>query len=754
MRISMRSLSVGLLAAMACGFPRPADVGDDTSNTAYQLVALEPATATTGDTITLEGTFGQTAIVHFPGNASQPANVLGPHRATGIVPAGATAGGLTVETGGTMVGPLPFRRTSFALGLQAFEEPSTQVNGARQGSTLVMGRSGHTAAVIGNVVYVLGGYSGGSYLDSVERATINADGSLGPFAPVPGVALATARSGHTTLVMGSFLYVLGGSGSNGVLNSVERATIAVDGSLGPFTNVTGVVLTSARDSATTAVVGNTVYVIGGIGTGVLKTVERATINPDGSLGPFAVVTGVSLATARSGHTSAVVGSTLYVLGGSANSTALNSVERAPINADGSLGTFETVTEVSLSIARSEHTSAVVGNFLYALGGTNSNGRLNSVERAAISPDGSLGSFLPVSNATFSAARSGHTSVAIGNFLYQIGGSSGVTDLTSVERASINADGLLAPFATVPDVTLTGPRGDHATAVIGHYLYALGGTAGGVPLTNVERAQVNADGSLGPFTVVPGVTLAVVRAFFTSAVIGNYLYVVGGVGNVGSLLTSVERAPIAVDGSLGPFTVVSDVALITARAQHTGVIVRGFLYVFGGDGFNGGGAVERAPIAPDGSLGPFAIVPGVSAARSGHMSIAIGSFVYVLGGVAESTTGTLPSVERAAIMADGSLSPFAPVSGLALVEPYRLSAAAVVVGSSVYVLPGFGVDGTVERATINPDGSLKPFATVSGITLTTVNNGYTAAIVGNSLYVLGGFIFGDAFASVSRAQLTP
>jgi Kelch motif len=66
---------------------------------------------------------------------------------------------------------------------------------------------------------------------------LNADGSLGPFALVPGVTLVTPRSGHTGARIGNYLYVFGGRNALGYPDSIERALINIDGSLSMFTAV-------------------------------------------------------------------------------------------------------------------------------------------------------------------------------------------------------------------------------------------------------------------------------------------------------------------------------------------------------------------------------------------------------------------------------------------------------------------------------------------------------------------------------------
>ena len=97
----------------------------------------------------------------------------------------------------------------------------------------------------------------------MERAPINADGTLGAFALVPDAALVLPRAGHASVKLGTWLYVVGGSGANGTLSSVERAKINVDGSLGQFAMVPDVALTIARSGYTIAVIGNLLYVFGG-----------------------------------------------------------------------------------------------------------------------------------------------------------------------------------------------------------------------------------------------------------------------------------------------------------------------------------------------------------------------------------------------------------------------------------------------------------------------------------------------------------
>lgn len=742
----------------SCGFPRPADVPDDGATSAdptYQLLAVTPAIATTDDTLTLEGTFASTATVRFPGGAVQAATVLGAHRATVIVPAAATAGDLTVTTGDVTVGPLAFRRTSFALGLQHFRASYEQADGGRQSPALATPRLAAASLLVKNWLYVLGGTDGLGALGSIERAPINADSTIGSFDLVTTTLLATPRAGHASVVIGSWLYVLGGAGPTGPLTSVERAAIQADGSLGSFGRVEGAALTTGRTGHTTAIIGSSLYVIGGVqGDGKkLASLERAAILPDGSLGPFEAISAVALATPRSDHTCEVIGNTLYVLGGDAGSgVRLGDIERAAILPDGTLGPFNPVTGVNLTVARSGHRSVVVGNGLYVVGGTGSGGVSVSVERASIAADGSLAPFSPMSGLTLNAPRTGVAVTTVGTSLYILGGSDPVGPVRTVEHASLNADSAVGPFAT-SEVSLVVSEPAHTTTVIRDFLYVIGGQS---TTSSVERAPIRPDGSLGPFATVAGLSLLSPRPNHTTVVIRNFLYVIGGGSGGGGFPASIERAVINDDGSLGPFTTVLGVALNQGRMGHINVVLGDFLYVIGG--FCSLGSVgrncslERAAINPDGTLGAFASVPGVAlnTGRNLFTGLVTNGYVYVMGG--RSDTEDLISVERASIGGDGSLGTFLPISTGALLVP-RISPANAVVGNALYVIGGRNNTApvtTMERATINPDGSLSALTTVLGFAPATPRSSHTATAIADSLYLVGGDV--DILHSVEHASL--
>jgi hypothetical protein len=189
---------------------------------------------------------------------------------------------------------------------------------ADAGVTLSSGRPGANAVTIGHALYVIGGYNGGVSLGSIERANIRSDGGLDPFSDA-GVALVNPRHFFGSGIFGTYLYVFGGHHdiAGGVdLVTVERASMDVSSGLSDFVD-SGVSLGSGKGrwNAAAVVLGNWLYMIGGTrNNAAINSVDRSPIAPDGTLGVFAPAPNGNLMTARAGAGLAVIGGTLYVLG--------------------------------------------------------------------------------------------------------------------------------------------------------------------------------------------------------------------------------------------------------------------------------------------------------------------------------------------------------------------------------------------------------------------------------------------------------
>ena len=333
-------------------------------------------------------------------------------------------------------------------------------------------------------------------LDSAFRVLMSGDGNLGPWQAT--TSMTTERLRPAVVAARGFIYVLGGwNGAN--LSSVERAVVNADGSLGPWQSMNSMV--SPRTALAAVAIDGYIYALGGDEGGynvgpVLNSVERAVINDDGSLGIWQIMTPMS--TPRSELAAAISGSYIYAIGGRYD---LSSVERAMINPDGSLGPWQTTS--SLSMGRYTHVAAVVNGYLYAIGGYDGGtfGLTGAkVERALINADGSLGSWLPATQLALGRCCLGGADSR--GYLYAVGGHSmhgGGSKQRSVERVKVNPDGLLDPWQATE--SMIEARHDLAVVAVGNYLYAIGGSS---DTNSVEMAAISPPTltSITPSTISP------------------------------------------------------------------------------------------------------------------------------------------------------------------------------------------------------------------------------------------------------------
>lgn len=149
----------------------------------------------------------------------------------------------------------------------------------------VVDRYIHSATHIGNKLFLLGGHEQAadtvSYGD-VEMAAVQADGSLSPWRIQKSI-LNTPRFIAAAFALKDHVYILGGHDGSRRLATVEYAPIDTDGNVGNWSFAAP--LKEGRSAPATAVHRDTVYVLGGMGTaGALNTVEMAQRLEQGRLG--------------------------------------------------------------------------------------------------------------------------------------------------------------------------------------------------------------------------------------------------------------------------------------------------------------------------------------------------------------------------------------------------------------------------------------------------------------------------------------
>ncbi len=239
-------------------------------------------------------------------------------------------------------------------------------------------REGLAAIGAGRFLYLIGGEPTGK----VERS--NPPGPQGLFEEVAST-LETPRRYMAKLTSPAWVFLLGGETMDGApLGTVEFATRSdqtdgEDSDIGDFAVVAGASLVTPRTGLGAAVTSNHVFVFGGadVAGQPLDTVEAAGL--DGSaLGAFAGVPEVRLTTPRCYFSTVQTSQHVYVIGGmDAGGKAIDSIERAPIGADGGLGAFEVVGY--LAFPRYKAAAALMDQEIAVAGGKTDEGVTRDVE---------------------------------------------------------------------------------------------------------------------------------------------------------------------------------------------------------------------------------------------------------------------------------------------------------------------------------------------------------------------------------------
>jgi hypothetical protein len=251
------------------------------------------------------------------------------------------------------------------------------------------------------------------------------------------------------------------------------------------------------------------------------------------------------------------------------------------------------------------------------------------------------------------------------------------------------------------------------------------------LNSVEMVKINLDGTLGTWQLSSSMNLR--RFAHASAVKNNHIYAIGGGPDENSLSTA-EMATINSDGTLSPWQFIN--APNIKRYQHQSVIVGNYIYVIGGSPIFGGAlsSVEKAVILPDGTLGTWEFTTPLTSLRTSLWAVENNGFIYVPG--VDTNDFHAQTVERAKVNEDGSLGSWLTLGFMT--EP-RIDSAAVVNGGHIYVIGGASSSQSVERATINSDGTLSPWQKTSP--LITYRNEHAAVSYGGSIYTMGGLTLG-------------
>ena len=312
------------------------------------------------------------------------------------------------------------------------------------------------------------------------------------------------------------------------------------------------------------------------------------------------------------------------------------------------------------------TAAVTKNRVYVMGGVTVSGSTyttrTEVYTAPINPDGSLGTW--TASTALPGPKSLGGAVVLQNKLYIIGGYSNWSNFTLANNAyvaNINSDGTLGAWSTVP-----APANSDWTPL----LYTRNGklycvvTAGGQSV--LSSATINGDGSLGTWQVVS--TPSGINFITYGCVIGDYLYSLNDYNSSGTYSNQVKRATINADGTLSNFTVVGGTFLSNGYYAQL-YITKNRIYAYGVDNFTTSiKTTYSAPINADGSLGSWTAGGLLTKAIAWGTGFAVNNRLYLYAGWDNGAEAVTNTIQYTSIT--GGVSDYSPYydPGYQVVDP--------------------------------------------------------------------------------------
>lgn len=626
-------------------------------------------------------------------------------------------------------------------------------------------RSDFGAVVRDGYIYISGGYSSASStLSDVQYAAIKSDGTLGSW--VTTTPLTQPTFSHGMIAYNGYLYVIGGTdGFSSQYNSVFYAPIYANGQVGAWTATSNFDSTT-RNELAAVIYNGRIYVIGGYDgvNGVdTSTVFFGAIDAPGGAAP-SWSSGGTFTTAREGHSTVAYNGYLYILGGqTATNTQTNEVRYAPINADGTIGTWNTTNAFTASIGRADFSAFAYQGFMYVVGGVSGSATYyNDVRYASIASNGTLGAWADGGN-NFTTARAGLTSVAYNGYIYVLGGETAAATSSSASVVNTTAQDQYAPIGTSGAITaaftnttaFTTPRAGHASFVYNGYVYVMGGYSqygtgtGTSPnfgaLDNSYYAPLNSNGTIGTWALAATNWARLYN--FNVAISNGYIYMIGGINTTGRNTLYYSR--IESDGTFGSAWT-QEANLSSVRQNFGSAVYNGIIYATGGfdntpSYLNTIDYIALNSGSP-GNNGTFTSGGAnvLSVNRAYSSSAVYKGFIYSSGGQAAVTNGqpTSNTVDYAPLdPSTGAIGTWSTTTPFTTARRFHNMLA---YNGYMYIIAGdTGVVGTpvatgaIEYAKINTDGTLGTWANANTGTAFHAVYGASSAIYNGRLYVTGG-----------------
>jgi hypothetical protein len=328
--------------------------------------------------------------------------------------------------------------------------------------------------------------------------------------------------------------------SDGTCGYTDNGNTATTHTTPPSTNTASTVLPQNIEYAASVQYNGYIYEIGGYNSAntypELNTVYYAPVLPGGDIGGWASTT--ALPSSVEGATSVVKDGYIYVMGGySGSGIYIDNVYYAPINSNGTIGTWSTTSVLPQGIAFSS--SAEYNGYIYEIGGYNGS-NISDIYYSQIQSNGSLGAW--INTGTIPAGSTDYLSSTIyDGYLYIAGAyTNGNNYMYSAQIKSDGSLGALNSKTHLPSIMNNGNSVTQSTLIsYNGYLYLIGGditvpsTGASSPTPVISFTQIGDNSSLSTWSTTQTQLPQAIQGA-TSINYNGYIYEMGGYNGTSEL----------------------------------------------------------------------------------------------------------------------------------------------------------------------------------------------------------------------------
>ncbi len=278
-----------------------------------------------------------------------------------------------------------------------------------KGPALPEARNDAASVVLGNTLYLIGGYGpDGKPTSTVYSLTVANDGSLGAWKTEAKLALASPRAGASAVVVSDGIVVVGGTDGSAPTSNVWKSQQNTAGVLQAWTEQSPLFEENLDGYATH--VGDVIFLIGGRNAAgaVVATVQMGLVggrnatakDPNAIVERWAVSAQTNLPGPRTGLGGFASNGTIYVVGGSDGVGPRTEMLWAIPDANGTIPEWHHLAQTDLGEGIAGSRGIAAGAYAFLVGGQTAHGVTTDSVRANLAPQlpffqvGVLGATVP------------------------------------------------------------------------------------------------------------------------------------------------------------------------------------------------------------------------------------------------------------------------------------------------------------------------------------------------------------------------